>query len=43
MGARILTGYIHAFLGQVNYYEIAENMASDNPEFIEEAKTDETA
>jgi hypothetical protein len=31
-------GYCNAFLEDVNYYEIAENMAQDNPEFVKESK-----
>lgn len=32
-----VAAYASAFVDEVNYYEIAENMAIDNPEFIEKA------
>lgn len=34
----IVEGYANAFLQDVNWYEIAENMAADNPEFVKEEK-----
>lgn len=36
--ARLLTGYINAFLEDVNWREIAEVVASDNPKFVKAAK-----
>lgn len=30
--------YADAFIDDVNFYEIAETMAADNPEFVKEAK-----
>lgn len=33
-----LRSYADAFIEQVNWYEIAENMAQDNPEFVKEKK-----
>lgn len=36
--SQIIIGYAKAFTDDVNYYEIAENIVSDNPEFLKGEK-----
>lgn len=34
----MMHSYSDAFIADVNFYEIAQNMAADNPEFVKESK-----